>query len=83
MKIAPTTDDIWFWAMTVLNGNKVAVVPHGHNVLIGLFPEENPGPMLSSKNVYASGNDVSLQQVFSYYPELKKLIIMENRKSVG
>ena len=77
MKIAPTADDIWFWAMTVLNGNKIAVVPHGYNAFIGLLPEENPGPMLSTENVYASGNDIAIKQLFAHYPELEKIVLAE------
>lgn len=77
MKIAPTADDIWFWAMTVLNGNQAAVVPHGYNAFIGLLPEENHGPMLSAENVYGPGNDIALGQLFSHYPEAERMILAE------
>lgn len=30
-KLAPTTDDIWFWAAAVANGTKVMPVPFGRN----------------------------------------------------
>ena len=30
-QIAPTTDDIWFWAAAVANGTPIVPVPFGHN----------------------------------------------------
>ena len=30
-RIAPTTDDIWFWAAAVANGTPIVPVPFGHN----------------------------------------------------
>ena len=35
-RIAPTTDDIWFWAAAVANGTPVIPVPFGHNKPRGL-----------------------------------------------
>lgn len=35
-ELAPTCDDIWFWAAAVANGTKVVPVPFGHNKPKGL-----------------------------------------------
>lgn len=35
-QIAPTTDDIWFWAAAVANGTPIVPVPFGHNKPKGL-----------------------------------------------
>lgn len=54
-KLAPTTDDIWFWAAAVANGRMVMATPYGtHNKPKGLGkPKE-----LSLKSVnFKSGND--------------------------
>ena len=29
MEMAPTVDDIWFWAAAVANGTKIAPIPFG------------------------------------------------------
>ncbi len=76
--IAPTTDDIWFWAAVVANGNVVMPAPFGnHNKPKGLSkPKE-----LSLKSVnFKSGtdrNDKAFQAILDKYPviqeRLKKL----------
>lgn len=72
-KIAPTTDDIWFWAATVLNGQTVIPVPFG--------PHNKPRPVgkpkeISLKSVNfkngANRNDIALAEIMKRYPELKQ-----------
>lgn len=70
-KIAPTTDDIWFWAAAVANGTFVVPVPFGYNKPKGLSkPRE-----LSLKTVnFKSGidrNAAALQAILEHYPEIK------------
>lgn len=77
-RIAPTTDDIWFWAAGVANGTKVVPVPFGHNKPRGVGkPRE-----LSLKTVnFKSGTDrnaAALQAIFQHYPQIKKKV--ENEK---
>ncbi len=33
MQLAPTNDDVWFWAQTLLNGRRVNVVPNNLDAL--------------------------------------------------
>jgi len=77
-KIAPTTDDIWFWGAAVANGIKTAPVPLGHCKPRGLGkPKE-----LSLKKVNVkSGVDVNravLESIIEKYPIIKERI--ENEK---
>lgn len=70
--IAPTTDDIWFWAAAVANGRKIIPVPFGHNKPRGVGkPKE-----LSLKTVnFKSGidrNSAALRAVFERYPIVRK-----------
>jgi hypothetical protein len=52
MQLAPTVDDIWFWAAAVTNGTKIAPIPFGFWRQLDL---EKPSKIaLSSKNVYSS-----------------------------
>ena len=73
-ELAPTTDDIWFWAAGVANGTKVVPVPFGHNKPKGLGkPRE-----LSLKTVnFKSGidrNSAALKAILEKYPIIKQRI---------
>ena len=78
-EIAPTTDDIWFWAAAVANGTKIVPFPFGrHNKPCGLKkPKE-----LSLKTVnFKSGTDLNrltLEKILEKYPNIKQRI--ENEK---
>ena len=73
-QIAPTTDDIWFWAAAVANGTPMIPVPFGHNKPRGL---EKPRE-LSLKTVnFKSGidrNAAALQAILEKYPNVKQRI---------
>lgn len=72
--IAPTTDDIWFWAAGVANGTKIVPVPFGHNKPRGL---EKPRE-LSLKTVnFKSGKDLNaaaLKAIVERYPAIGERI---------
>lgn len=73
-EIAPTADDIWFWAAAVANGTRIVPVPFGHNKPRGLGkPRE-----LSLKTVnFKAGTDRNaavLQAILERYPEIGKRI---------
>lgn len=70
-QIAPSTDDIWFWAAAVANGTEVIPVPFGHNKPSGLDkPKE-----ISLKTINFKGetdlNLSALNAILKYYPEIK------------
>lgn len=69
-QIAPTTDDIWFWAAAVANDIPVIPVPFGHNKPKGVGkPKE-----LSLKTTnFKSGTDrnaAALKAIVEKYPEI-------------
>lgn len=68
MDIAPTTDDIWFWAATVANGHQVIPVPFGKNKPKGLGKPKS----LSLKNInFKSGEDrnsLALRNILNAFP---------------
>jgi hypothetical protein len=73
-KMAPTADDIWFWAAAVANGTKTAPVPFGHSKPRGLGkPKE-----LSLKRINVkSGVDVNravLESIIEKYPVIRERI---------
>ena len=78
-KIAPTTDDIWFWAAAVANGTKIVPFPFGrYNKPRGL----NKPKELSLKTVnFKSNVDLNreaLDKIFKEYPIIKQRV--ENEK---
>lgn len=78
-KIAPTMDDIWFWAAAVANGTKTAPIPFGHRK-----PRELGKPnSLSLKTInFRSGTDrnaATLKAILEKYPLIKQRILNEKQ----
>ncbi len=73
-KIAPSTDDIWFWAAAVANGFPVIPVPFGHNKPRGL----NKPKEISLKTTNFKGktdrNSSALNAIIKHFPEIKERI---------
>lgn len=73
--LAPTTDDLWFWAATVANGRSVVCVPFGpYNK-----PQDLDKPLeISLKNVnFKNGthkNDISFKNILEHYPSLVNIL---------
>ncbi len=76
-KLAPTNDDIWFWAMGVLNGRKVRTVKD-HIVDFNVISESQDEMTLSFVN---EGNDHEFQKqllnVFDAFPEFPEILKTE------
>ncbi len=74
-KLAPTTDDIWFWAAAISNGTTIIPMPYGrHNK-----PKEIGKPRsLSLKTVNfkngTSRNDDAIKAILAHYPEIKQIL---------
>ena len=74
-EIAPTTDDIWFWAAAVAKGTYVVPFPYGkYNKPKGLKKPKN----LSLKTVnFKKGSDLNrlaFEKILNKYPIVKKRI---------
>ncbi len=73
-QIAPSTDDIWFWAAAVANGVPVLPVPFGRNKPRGL----NKPKELSLKTTNFKGgidrNASAFNAIIEHYPEIGKRI---------
>lgn len=71
--LCPQGDDIWFWAMAVMNGTRVNVVKNPVNNITYINPERefnlNGERTLFSQNK-AGGNDKQLAAVLEHYPEI-------------
>lgn len=75
-KLAPLADDIWFWAMAVLNGTKIRNIKNGYTKLQYVNEDREMGLIngqtLASENVVNGKNDEQLQNILKKYPELYK-----------
>lgn len=75
VKLAPTTDDIWFWAAAISNGKTIIPMPYGrHNKPKELGKPRNLSlKMVNFKNG-TSSNDEAVKVILAYYPEIKKIL---------
>lgn len=76
MKLTPFADDIWFWAMTVLNDTKIKIPSAAQRYLIYVdIDTQIGGETLWAVN--RSKNDEQIRQVLEYYPVLLEKLIRE------
>lgn len=74
-QIAPTTDDIWFWAACIANGYPIIPVPFGYNKPKGL---KKPRELSLKTTNFKTGTDLNaaaLQSILEKWPELKTRLI--------
>lgn len=71
-RIAPTNDDIWFWAAAVANGRRVLPVPFGYNKPKGLGkPRELSLKSVNFKGSEVDRNRLALDGILDEYPQIK------------
>ncbi len=71
-KLTPMADDIWFWAMAVLQGTKINVVKNNISEITDLNELED-APRLWNTNMYK--NDEQMQSVLVHYPIIQKRVL--------
>lgn len=70
--IAPTTDDIWFWAAAVANGYPVVPVPFGHNKPRGLHKPKELSLKTTNFKGRIDNNALALQAILDRYPVIRE-----------
>ena len=81
MNLSPHGDDIWFWAMAVLNGKKIKIADDyafRQNLVDGT--QESA---LWRKNNTGGRNDEQLRKVFKKYPAVLRKIRIERTRLIG
>lgn len=71
-KIAPTTDDIWFWAAATANGREVIPVPFGRNKPRGLGKPKALSLKIDNFKRSTDRNAAALAAICDLYPEVKQ-----------
>lgn len=71
LSMAPSVDDIWFWAMAILQHTRIRIVEGNIFNFEGVFIVKNQS--LWDDNVYDK-NDVALEKLMEAYPELRQLL---------
>lgn len=71
-ELCPNADDIWFWAMAVLNGTRISTAENNMKELVYINPEVE----MSEDTLYAlnkkGGNDRQLKLLLKKYPEIMR-----------
>ena len=75
MNLCPQADDIWFWAMLVLNNKKINIVTGNQKLQYINGTQEK---CLWQSNINEGQNDIQLKNVMEYYPELLKKLDKDN-----
>lgn len=70
-KLAPSTDDIWFWAAGVANGYPVIPVPFGRNKPKGLPKPKSISLKTHNFKGRIDNNMAALDAILVHYPEIK------------
>ena len=70
MSICPSTDDLWFWAMAVVQGTKIrtCIKNHGNLSYIDGTQESGLWNTINSEG----GNDIAMNNLLQHYPTLYK-----------
>ncbi|MCL2261253.1 MAG: glycosyltransferase [Fibromonadales bacterium] len=72
MKLTPKNDDVWYWAMALINGSSYIVIKNGYsNSIIDIGAQDSA---LKNSNVDEGRNDQQLLAVIENYPQLKEII---------
>ena len=82
LRLSPTNDDVWFWAMGILNGRRVNVVDNNIDTLNYI-----PGTQEFGLSVINDGEQQltlkCVQNVLNVYPILRDMLLYEQRLTLG
>lgn len=80
-ELAPKADDVWFWAMAVLNKTKTGIVKNQITDLTYVNPERERG-LIDEVTLFSSnkkgGNDLQIEKVINHYPQIIEILNEKN-----
>lgn len=77
MKLAPCADDLWFWAMAVLNNKKVKLIDNAFRRFECDYAADNSEALQNHNLGPASMNDSQLSSILKAYPIVKERLLSE------
>lgn len=80
MKLAPYADDIWCWAMCILNNKKMKLVSNNMKKLN--LVENTQDNALWHNNVNNGMNDIQIQAIIKEYPDILQNLKVERKKTI-
>lgn len=79
-KLAPTADDIWFWAAAVANNKKIMPIPFGYIHQKDLGKPEKISLKINNIKSGVDRNGIALEAIFANYPEIREKVENERRQ---
>ena len=76
-ELCPRQDDIWFWAMVVLNGWKIMLPANAYRLV---NVEGSQEEALWEQNINGGANDAALARMVERYPQLLETLRREQRR---
>lgn len=76
-KLAPLADDLWFWAMAVLNGRKIKLAEHASCTIVCDCAANNAEALMNTNMGPQELNDSQLSNIFEAYPIVKERLLSE------
>ena len=73
-RLAPTVDDIWFWAACVAQGTPVIPVPFGRNKPRGLGKPKELSLKTRNFKGQTDRNLAALNTILEHFPEIRKKV---------
>lgn len=68
-RLAPTTDDLWFWTMALMNNTEIQMHYHRHNSSpMAVFGVDNTNALFNENSI--GQNDIQLQNIINEYPHI-------------
>ncbi|TKZ35380.1 glycosyltransferase [Brachyspira catarrhinii] len=72
LKLCPKADDVWFWAMALLNNTKINIIESNMTPIVDYELGYNYYSKLVDINVIKNFNDIQLDNCFKYYGDKLK-----------
>ena len=74
MALAPTNDDVWFWAAAVSRGTYVVPLPNGQRTAKGVGKPKEFALMTLNLKPGDDRNRHALEKILAHYPNIRKRI---------
>ncbi|MDE6316463.1 MAG: glycosyltransferase [Muribaculaceae bacterium] len=81
LELAPTTDDIWFWAAAVANGTYVVPLPNGKSALTEVGKPRELSLKTTNLRPGDDRNRQALDRIFRHFPLIRQKLSEEEKRS--